>query len=237
MGSFGDISVFSWRKFFPIFDGGLLIINNSKIHAEIDWEKHTFIFHLKMIKNVLDELIDNSSNKTAKRIWDIICLSYTTYRRHVITNGDNVSDFVRDSNDQGFDLSVANLKTSFFSTFILQNIDIPSVFNARRDNYTLLNEALESIPGIIPFFPELPEGVCPWVFPTLAHGRKDFHLTLRYKGIPAVTWGGVVHPDLPLEQFPDAKFLYQNLVFLPIHQSLESSDIQLIIDTIEELLR
>src|SRR5262249_8091118 len=28
LGSYGDVSIFSWRKFLPIYDGGYLIINN-----------------------------------------------------------------------------------------------------------------------------------------------------------------------------------------------------------------
>jgi len=51
-------------------------------------------------------------------------------------------------------------------------------------------------------------------------GLKDFHLLLRAKGIPASTWGGVIHPDLPLEEFPESRALYDGLIYLPVHQSL-----------------
>jgi hypothetical protein len=53
-------------------------------------------------------------------------------------------------------------------------------------------------------------------------------LILRSQGIPATTWGGVIHPSLPLGQFPSARFLYDNLVFLPVHQSLKEKDLQMI---------
>jgi dTDP-4-amino-4,6-dideoxygalactose transaminase len=118
----------------------------------------------------------------------------------------------------------------------LRKIDLPAIVEKRRFNYTHLLKRVESLPEITPFFPHLPEGVCPWVFPVLAHGRHDFHTILRSKGIPAFTWGGVIHPELPLGEFPDAAFLYQNLVLLPIHQSIGNSEIQTMIDVIAEVL-
>ncbi len=236
LGSFGDISVFSWRKFLPLYDGGHLIINNPNLSIDISWEKNNLLFSLRIAKNILDQLIDGSPSKMAKVIFNLFRLPYTVTRGFLPKNRRRLQAFAVNNYDLDFDLSSVNLRMSGFSKCILRNTDIPAIVEKRRLNCNYLLKAVESLPEITPFFPHLPEGVCPWVLPVLAHGRKDFHTVLRSKGVPAVTWGGVIHPTLPLEEFPDASFLYQNLVFLPIHQSIGESEMQTMIEVLAEAL-
>jgi dTDP-4-amino-4,6-dideoxygalactose transaminase len=69
-----------------------------------------------------------------------------------------------------------------------------------------------------------------------AGGRRDAHLALRANGIPAVTWGGVIHSTLPIQEFPEADFLYHHLVMLPIHQSIDDAGVRMMIDTLAKVL-
>ena len=48
---------------------------------------------------------------------------------------------------------------------------------------------------------------------------------------------GVIHPSLPLEKFKDAKFLFEHLVLLPIHQSLTSDELTFMIERLTEVIR
>jgi hypothetical protein len=74
--------------------------------------------------------------------------------------------------------------------------------------------------------PELPDGVAPWIYPVFVGARPDAHLRLRALAIPAVTWGGVRPPGLNAAEHPQAVDLYENLVFLPVHQELEADAIE-----------
>ena len=78
--------------------------------------------------------------------------------------------------------------------------------------------------------------MCPWAFPIVSHRRKNLHHALREQGIPAFTWGGVVHKDLPIDDFPDAEFLYDRLVLLPIHQSMKLSDMTTVVRVLRTTL-
>lgn len=234
LGSFGDISVFSWRKFLPVYDGGHLVINNPKLSVDIPWEKNTLLFSLKIAKNLLDRLIDDSPSKMSKAAAKVIHVPSAIARTVLHKDHRRTQAFAVNNHDIDFDPSSVNLKMSDFSKFILRNIDIPAIVEKRRFNCLYLLKAMESLPGVTPFFPSLPEGACPWIFPVVANGQKDFHTLLRSKGIPAVTWGGVIHPMLSLEEFPDAVFLYQNVVFLPIHQSMENSQMQMLVEVLAE---
>ena len=233
LGSFGDVGIFSWRKFLPIYDGGYLVINNPKMKMEYTLEKHKVLLSLKIAKNVFDKLIDDSVVKVISRL---LRFPYWLARRLMKIKHCEL-DVVRINNRSlDFDISLVNLQMSGLSSYILRNIDLPAAIKKRRMNYLYLLKELSALPGIVPLRREISEGLCPWVFPVMINGYEDFHSILRSRGISAVTWGGVIHPKLPLEEFPDATYLYQNLVLLPIHQDLGGAEMQSMVRIVSEIL-
>ena len=235
LGSFGDISIFSWRKFLPVYDGGHLVINNPRLHVDVPWVKHSLSFSLKVAKNIFDKLLDDSSSKVIKTMSHLLQLPLAMGRPLLLGGQRQLRAITINNRSGDFDISLVNLHMSALSRYIIQGLDIPAIFEKRRSNAIYLLDVIKSLPRISPFFPEIPDGVCPWVFPILAEGQQDFHLALRTRGIPAVTWGDCIHSTLPIEEFPDAEFLYRNLVLLPTHQSLEKSDMQDIIKIMGEV--
>jgi perosamine synthetase len=137
-------------------------------------------------------------------------------------------------NNYSLDLEPGSLSLGMSgpSRRMLRQADFGEISEARRRNYRLLQVRLTGVPNVEPLFPTLHEGVCPWVFPVVASGRAGFHLELRAKGIPAVTWGEVIHRDLPLHEFPAARFLYDHAVLLPVHQSLRESDLDATVEAV-----
>jgi perosamine synthetase len=191
------------------------------------------LFSIKVTKNVFDKLIDDS---VVKGMSHLLRVPYWLGRHLLSSNGSEVNVLDINNRSLDFDMSLVNLKMSGLSKYVLRNIDLADVIKRRRDNYIHLYEALGSLPGIVPVFRDLAEGLCPWVFPVLANGPQNFHLLLRSKGIPAFTWGGVIHPQISLDEFPDAAFLYQNLVLLPIHQGLGDREMETMIEIISDAL-
>lgn len=236
LGSFGDISIFSWRKFLPLYDGGQLVINNPELEVSIPADGGSLLFSFKVANNILDKLIDGSDHKLVQKMTRISRIPSVIVRRLSRANGHASKALDVSSYDLDFDLASVNLKMSALSKYILRNIDLTDVVAKRRDNYLRLLDALKSFAGVTCVYPDLKENLCPWVFPLLVHGSGDFHLRLRASGIPAFTWSGVIHPSLPLDQFPKSRFLYDNLVFLPIHQSLNEKQIAAMIYVLQKEL-
>jgi len=54
-------------------------------------------------------------------------------------------------------------------------------------------------------------------------------------GIPAIAWDGVRPAGIFPDEFPRADFLYDNLVMLPVHQSLRRRDLELIAESVERV--
>ena len=236
LGTSGDISIFSWRKFLPVYDGGQLVINNPALDLQNQWNTGGPLFALKIAKNLFDKLVEDSSHVFFNRIARLSHAPSVYFRRFACANGYGKSVSTVNSYDLDFDLGSANLKMSRLSQYIVRNADIVDVAEKRRFNYRLLAKGVEGLPGVKPLHPCLPNYVVPWVFPLLAYGLENLHLRLRERGIPATNWSGVIHPSLPLDRFPDLRFLYDNLVFLPVHQSLEKQELETMLFILREVL-
>ena len=116
--------------------------------------------------------------------------------------------------------------------FVFAFLNIGGRLTAQSGNYTYLLERVSGLEGVHPVFPELPCGVAPWVLPLTLGDTPNLHRVLRALGIPAVTWGGVRHPRILANEFPGADFLYEYLVFLPIHQDLDRTHLDVIADAV-----
>lgn len=232
LGGSGDISVFSWRKFLPIHDGGQLVINNPELDFAISCDSGGFLLALKVAKDAFDKLIEPSSFRWC---WPI-ALPSRLLHRWMDSNVAGGSALKVNNYDLEFDPASANLQMSNLSKRILRHTDIDQVIRKRRRNYDRINDAVRTMKGVAPLYPTLPGNICPWVFPLVVNQTKNLHLGLRARGIPATTWGGVIHPSLPLDEFPSARFLYENLVFLPIHQDMEEQHFEVMTKILDEVL-
>jgi perosamine synthetase len=234
LGEAGDITVFSWRKFLPIYDGGQLVINNTNAKCDVKFEKGNFFFRLKAAKYTFDKLFETSRIENC--LSAVLRLASTVIRHWMPLNRKGEKALKVNSYDSEFDLAAVNLQMTILSKRILQNTDIAAVVKKRRDNYNWLTDSIGTMSEVAPLFPILPEEICPWIFPLLVHEITDLQRVLRAKGIPVTSWSGVIHRAFPLEKFPNARFLYENLLFLPVHQSLEIEDIHTMIRILRETL-
>ncbi len=235
IGSFGDISIFSWRKFFPVHDGGLLVCNAGSSKANIKWEKLDVWFQMKFVKNLIEKFLCDLRRQRKNVSLDSYSFSITP--EGVIKKQEDVKDPVATRTQvHGFDYSQLNWPMSRWSKSIIKKIDISSVVRKRKENARILLSAFRSLPDIQSWATLEESNVCSWAFPLITPTRNDLHVKLRERGIQAFTWSGAIHPSLPLGNFPDAKFLYEHLVLLPNQQSLAPHDLQYVIEQVKEIL-
>jgi perosamine synthetase len=234
LGEAGDITVFSCRKFLPIHDGGQLVINITNAKCNVKFEKGDFFLQLKAAKYTFDKLFETSRIENC--VSAVLRRASTVIRNSMPLNRKGEKALKVNSYDLEFDLAAVNLQMTTLSKRILQNTDISAVVKKRRDNYNRLADAIGTVSEVAPLFPILPEEICPWIFPLVVHEITDLQRILKAKGIPVTSWSGVIHRACPLEKFPNARFLYENLLFLPVHQSLVTEDIQTMIRILRETL-
>jgi dTDP-4-amino-4,6-dideoxygalactose transaminase len=234
LGTFGDASVFSWRKFLPIYDGGELWLRKPFQGSPPAWQKESLPFTLKVAKSLADKTLENSSGIPAK------CFSWAlesvkTAAKRLRGKPGDASLFELDSNRATFDDSLVNQKMSRVSRWLKMHSDIPAIVAKRRENFQFLSVHLRGLSGVTLLHAELPDSVCPWIFPIFLNDVQCAHLRLQEQGIPAVNWGGVRPPTVDALVFPDADFLYDNLIFLPVHQDLTPGNLDAIVRGVQKV--
>ncbi|GJL54366.1 MAG: hypothetical protein NPIRA02_14980 [Nitrospirales bacterium] len=233
IGSVGDISIFSWRKFLPIYDGGMLVCNHAQYQRAVPWQGLSGWFQVKIVKNLLEKCL---SDRATPRL-SIGPNQRTEFPVQGAVSHDGVGEpFHVNTHVPEFDASQLNWPMSRWSRYITEHIDVSKIMRKRQEHSSILSQALGELPGIRPWSKAGEHRVCAWAFPIVVEHRTDLHVELRKRGIQAFSWSGVIHPTLDLAAFSDAKFLYEHVVLLPNHQSLTQSELHFMIDTVKGVL-
>ena len=112
--------------------------------------------------------------------------------------------------------------------------ELPAVIERRRAHYLQLLNWCKGLTAFKPMFADLPQDVCPYVFPVRVHfAAQRWVDSLRSQGVPASRW-----PDLPPEvqdsgSYPETVNLAEHTVLLPVHQSLTEAQV----DALGRILR
>jgi hypothetical protein len=93
---------------------------------------------------------------------------------------------------------------------------LAEVVRRRQENYRQVASWTANLRGCTPLHPNLPNTVCPYVYPLRVSSAERVVRVLQDSGVPAFLW-----PDLPSEsRGAVAKRLATEMVLLPVHQSL-----------------
>jgi dTDP-4-amino-4,6-dideoxygalactose transaminase len=111
-----------------------------------------------------------------------------------------------------------------------------TIVETRRKNYQALSQALRFVPELEFLFAELPEGVCPIGFPILVDNRRKLVSELNARGIAAIPWWAGYHCRLRWDEFPEARFLKNHLLMLPIHQQMTIRHIDYVAECVKSLV-
>ena len=103
----------------------------------------------------------------------------------------------------------------------LFNVVSPDRVVARRcHNYSRLLEAVGRLSWCRPVFDELPPGVCPLGLALVAEDRDRWRDELLASGVNVRTYWEHLPRALDLDRFPDAPWLRDHILVLPVHQGL-----------------
>ena len=220
IGGFGDAGFYSLHKILPVPDGGGLVVKGIEGAPSPDAQNNHGNGAGMPYRAVLSRLIRFGVCKTGVpaplwRWWQHRATAHST-------NG-GVGEALPSSPQP-------MTKISRHIMCVLKP-DFERIVQARRENYRHLAEAFLHFPEVSLPYPVLSEGVCPYVFPVQVQDRASVIHRLRERGIPAQGW-----PALPKEIPGDPLFevatrYARNLLTLPVHQDLDSSQIDYILDT------
>ena len=230
LGTFGDIAIFSFPKTLSVPDGGALVINNPQLLSP-NWKlqkpKCAPIFK-SIMPLVKATILRSLARSTGKSTLIKIFAGKSAARRAAIDD----DTMQKMPGSYYFDETISNAAISNLTRRMLRNISSPDIINLRRQNYLTYLEALKHTDRIEPLYRELPPGVCPLLFPVIVPERNRIYAKLTADLIAVAPWWAGYHPDLPWDKYPDACFLKDNILVLPVHQQLNTEDILFIVDVL-----
>jgi len=119
-----------------------------------------------------------------------------------------------------FDPQKIDWSISKLSKGILSQTDPHKIVDAHRRNYRHLHKPLQEIPFIQLLFDNLPDEVCPLSFPLFVKNRGHWGNALESNGILVGGWPSY-HRGFDWKEFPEARHLKNDLLTLPLRQSLD----------------
>jgi hypothetical protein len=230
MGARGVFSVYSLRKQLPVLDGGILVVNDTRLRKRMS-EVELPRLQRMLPKTWLTTKID--------------CLAFIIGWPNLIhlrdIQGNKVeSTNLSDSTDDPFYMYLSDnavLEINRTTARVLGQIDIGAITKTRRKNYHYLAKQLSGLQGVTTPFTSLPDGAVPQAFPVLLKDSERVCTLMRKKGIGVFRWPG---PELikhiSPSDFPGAFLWTKSLILLPIHQDLNTSHIEKIVEVLRRMI-
>ena len=219
LGLTGDIAVFNFPKLLPVPDGGAMVVNNKRLLVD-----NSALISPELTKS-LRKMISLFKRRILHGLSWLRCLNviYAFNNTLGLPSDDSAntwngrpempSSFYYDEKDSFKAISP-------ITRHMLKSFTVPAIIQKRRKNYKLLLQLLNDSEQVSPLYPELKEGVCPLYFPVIAKNRDQLSHRLKKMGILAICFWAGYHRSLPWDDYPDACFLKDNVLILPIHQQL-----------------
>ena len=214
LGTCGDIGFSSICKTLPTPDGAILFINNEKLlegkekieRARLSQNRLPQTSKRKIYTYILNSLLGNLELRYRFRAEFI----RNIYRKLFPEAELSSSQLFQDSKHRVSEVSLR----------IARNIDLEGVYNRRRQNYNFWLSVLCNREDVHILFRDLPDGICPLFFAVIEEEADSFVKEMQDKGVQAYHW-----PPLPEEikgnpEYPNANFLAEHLVTLPVQQNL-----------------
>jgi dTDP-4-amino-4,6-dideoxygalactose transaminase len=212
LGAFGDFAIFCLYKTLPVPNGGLLVRNSGSLRG-------------------LDRLasegcgIASVGGQAAELLVRRLRGRWATAGRALSAAKGRLGRALRvlpakrvTVGDIGFSLSDVNTRISGLSRLLLRHFDYEGIRARRRANFLRMRERLQG--DVAMLREDLEPGVCPLFFPILVDDKQAAAAALWRRGIEAVQFWNYGDPQAASEEGPDARYLRDHVLEIPIHQDI-----------------
>jgi len=217
LGWFGDIGFTSFRKYLPVLDGSLLLINTGNLNDN----------NPKWSSNSLEH-------------WFYLWLRYWGMGFKLLYHKTRIAPkplFLQllARADELLNKYPKPTKISFLSQSLLHKLDFDEIISRRRKNFRYLLNNWPS-EAIQPLFQELPADVCPLGFPVLTENRDHVKQKLISRKIyPPVHWE--LPPEIDKYEFGLSWEISRHILTIPIDQRYGLDEMGYVIRQIKEMER
>jgi hypothetical protein len=134
------------------------------------------------------------------------------------------------------DARLNSLRPAIAARWIATSVFRSRIVENRQRNYAALASRLRRIDGARALYPDLPDGVTPYVFPLYVDNPAASYQQLRSAGIPIFRWDEI-WPGTPALDGDHGLDWAHRVFQLGCHQDLSLSDIEAMAGTVRASLR
>jgi len=255
LGTFGDVALFSFRKTLPTDDGAAILVNNPSLN----------LGNIEVIKNPIKDKslrdsikllllkMENRSGISLRGVTLLLKRIFSLFPWHSAywAQVDTVESIWM-LHPETFFTNGKNLiprEMRLLSRLLISNSNHKMIARRRIANYLRLHNKLAYGKAINFVFPCLLEGVCPLFFPIFIQNKEWVRSKLTKAGIPI----GDLWPEVPDmlydiknrfseslffeygENTKESQYINRHILLLPVHQDLNSTDMDFIAEKLIEL--
>jgi perosamine synthetase len=230
-GSFGAYSIFCFYKFFPSIGGGALVDNTNAISTHFKNSLPKLFVEKALVRAGLQTLI--GKNLYSK----FIAKLKPDAKEPNISSAKDQADFPDMPQHYYYRTAFNNSKISSITKALLERYDPDRARAKRKQNFEYFAKKTKDLRGMSPLFSEISSETCPLSFPILVDKQSSVCEALNVAGIAATPWWSGYHSRLDWQDQKSACFLKNHIVSLPIHQYLDSEQIDYMVETLEFILK
>lgn len=228
LGSFGDYAIASPWKFFPTFDGGLLVTRHTG-RTQPPVKTPGMYLHCKAALNMLEYAFEYRRLRALKTALSLpLRAKSRLWQRHGGSMPPEAG--LQDMPAPDADWSATGM--SLPSRLTIARANMSYIATQRRRNYQRLDHALRGVPGLRPLFAALPDTVVPQVYPMLVESAERVFPALKRRGVPIIRFGEYLWPAMPRDTCPQTLEFSRKVFQFPCHQDLRSDELQWMVETI-----
>ena len=208
LGSWGDLAIFSPWKSLPLPDGGQLRVNRPGLAVKMPRaqpaDSQTLFRLAYRALGSAEQLVGWSP------------------RTRLLQR----PDLRRNMHQQVSAGPVEVVAGSSIAWRLMQAARPEFVVGRRRRHFARLLAACHNLSWAQPIFDELPDGVCPLGLPLVAEDRDHWRDVLLTRGVNVRTYWEQLPAAVDLERFPEAEWLRDRILVLPVHQGLTNEGVE-----------
>jgi perosamine synthetase len=213
----GDISVFCFYKFFPVFGGGAIVVNSPEIPHPQPFQKKGPLLPA-MIFNVKKQI------KKIRVFRSLNTLNYSNRYESDISLNKTRPDIPK---EYYFQSCLKDTKINSDTYRNLLSLDAVRYASEQRGRYKYVADRITDISGAVPLIDSLPSYSVPSVFPLLLSSERSQLISARMHrmGGKAYPWWSGYHRQLDFSGMVGACRLKDSVLALPIEKDMSNTEV------------
>ena len=240
LGSFGHFAVASLTKFFPVRDGGCLVINASAGTDRIPALRSQGLS--ANIAATLDTVEEAIGFHRLTGLGPVI--SMANHAKQLLRSATPAAKMAHGSNPAlersgqigGFDPDWVGIGATAVSRAICRYSSRRRIVERRRRNYARLADYFSKVKRCRPIFPDLPAGVVPFMFPLWIDDLAEIFPRLEDRAVPMQRFGQFLWPEMDRNLCAVTQRHSENGVQLACHHEIEDDEVTAIAQRVRDAL-